>query len=60
MGTVNPESSVFCQDIFGLAVGGNNPINIYAKSMIASIGNYYGTHYLGEEPIFPTNFSELE
>jgi len=59
MGTVNPESSIFCNDIFGVALAEHTPISIYQKSLLASAGNYIGIHYLNEEPIFPTNVYEL-
>ena len=55
MGTVDPESSVFCTDIFGVALAENSPISIYQKSLIASVGNYIGINYLNKEPIFPTS-----
>ena len=58
MGTVDPESKVFCKDIFGIAAQ-KSPMSIYARSMIASVGNYIGTNYLGQEPIFPENIRQL-
>ena len=32
---------------------------MYAKSLIATAGNYIGREYFGEEEIFPTTFADM-
>lgn len=46
IGTVNPTSKVYCKPIFGVTIAHNNPIAIYAKSLIATAGNYIAKEYL--------------
>jgi hypothetical protein len=58
IGTVNPTSKVYCKPIFGVTIAHNNPIAIYAKSLIATTGNYIAKEYLDQPPIFPTTYEE--
>jgi hypothetical protein len=45
--------------MFFYKFGQSNPINIYAKSLIANVGNYIATEYMDSTPIFPTTYEEL-
>jgi hypothetical protein len=58
IGTVNPTSKVYCKAIFGVVIAHNNPIAIYAKSLIATAGNYIAQEYLDVPSIFPTTYEE--
>lgn len=58
IGTVNPTSKTYCKNIFGVQIAQNNPIAIYAKSLIATAGNYIAQEYLDQPPIFPTTYEE--
>lgn len=61
LGTINPESVTYCYPLLGYRVisAQSNPIAIYAKSLIATTGNYIASEYMGQPPIFPTTYEEM-
>lgn len=59
LGTISPNSAVYCNKIFGVTVSENNPISIYVKSLIATTGNYIAKEYLEEPPIFPETYEQM-
>jgi hypothetical protein len=50
---------VYCFPIFFYKVGDANPMAIYAKSLVATAGNYIAGEYWGTDPIFPTTYEAL-